>query len=345
MLTNQKRIRHHVITTALAALIGFPTGLLFCVECRSNTELLFRVGFYMSIIWVVLWKGNEFISDFLDRKISWIRLPGKRLTAGLIGHFIYPVVAMFTINYVLYLLYGWNPEIITLQGLINYSLPAVLITFFISTFLTARSFFLAWRQSAINEERMKGEVLSAKFETLKNQVNPHFLFNSLNVLTSLVYKDPDLSAKFIKELSNVYRHVIEVKDMEVVSLKQEIEFLLSFTFLLKMRHSEGLNVNINLTKVDDYNVVPLALQMLVENAVKHNIVSGEEPLNIDIYLENQYIVVHNNLQKKTVRETTSSNVGLINIKARYEYLTDIPVITEESDTDFIVKLPVLSISK
>jgi LytS/YehU family sensor histidine kinase len=192
---------------------------------------------------------------------------------------------------------------------------------------------------------MKGEVLSAKFETLKNQVNPHFLFNSLNVLTSLVYKDPDLSAKFIKELSNVYRHVIEVKDLEVVSLKQEIEFLLSFTFLLKMRHSEGLNVNINLKKVDEYNVVPLALQMLVENAVKHNIVSGEEPLSIDIYLENQYIVVHNNLQKKTVRETTSSNVGLINIKARYENLTDIPVITEESDTDFIVKLPVLSISK
>lgn len=299
----------------------------------------------MSFIWIVMWKGNEFIANYLDARIYWLKEPGKRLTAGIIGHFVYSSIAIIAINYVVYLLYGWNPAIVTLKGMISYSIPAVAITFLISLFLTAREFFVSWRQLAINEEKMRSEIIATKYESLKNQVNPHFLFNSLNVLTSLVYKDPDLSAKFIKELSNVYRYVLEVKDMETIDIDSELEFIRSFTFLLKIRHSEGLNVNIDISKNNGCQVAPLALQMLVENAVKHNVISKEEPLQIDIFLENGYLVVRNNLQKKESREASSSAVGLANIKARYGFLSDKPVTISDSGNMFEVKLPVLRIEE
>jgi sensor histidine kinase YesM len=339
----KKRLLYHIKTTAIAALIGFPTGLIFCDVCRSNVELMIKVGLFMSAVWIIMWKGNEFVSEFLDHRISWMQEPGKRLLAGMVGHLVYPVVAMTAVNYFVYIMFGWNEDILTLKGMLGYSIPAVLITFFISTFLTAREFFLAWRQSAINEEKMKAEVIASKYETLKNQVNPHFLFNSLNVLTSLVYKDPDLSAKFIKELSNVYRYVLEVKDKELVDIEEELEFLDSFTFLIKMRHSEGFRINIDIPNKAGIKVAPLALQMLVENAIKHNVISTQEPLIIDINVENGYLKVKNNLQKKSLRETSSSHVGLGNIKARYSFLSERPVIIEESNNSFEVKIPTLKV--
>ena len=343
MEINKKRIWFHIKTTLLAALIGFPTVLLFCNTCRSDLNLMFKAGIFMSIIWILMWKGNEFVAEFLNKRIGWIRQPGKRLFAGIACHLVYTVFAMTTINYAVYLLYGWNEDIITLKGTIGYSIPAVAITFGITMFLTAQEFFVSWRQSAINEEKMKAEVIASKYESLKNQVNPHFLFNSLNVLTSLVYKDPDLSAKFIKKLSNVYRYVLDVKDKELVDLESEIDFLKSYTFLLTIRHEEGLNVHFEIPASPKYQVAPLALQMLVENAVKHNVISKQEPLSIGVHIENGYLVVHNNLQKKVIRESSSSEVGLENIKARYEFLSDLPVIVNESEDAFEVKLPVLKV--
>jgi len=136
--------------------------------------------------------------------------------------------------------------------------------------------------------------------------------------------------------------VLEVKDKELVDLETEVEFLNSFTFLLLMRHEEGLKINIDVPKNSSYQVPPLALQMLVENAVKHNVISKQEPLSIDVKLKNGYLVVRNNLQRKEIRESTSE-LGLANIKARYDFLSDIPVIVSETEDDFEVKLPVLTV--
>ena len=342
MATNKKLIKNHLKSTLWIAVLGFPTGFLFCIPCLSSVEGILRIGVYSSFLWVIMWKGNEAVSDFLDWKLDWAKEPSRRLFSGILGHLVYTVFAIFVLNYTVYLISGLNQEILTVQGMIQFSIPAVIITYLITTFLTARAFFFAWRQSAVNEEKLKREIITTKFESLKNQVNPHFLFNSLNVLTSLVYKDPDLSAKFIKKLSNVYRYVLEAGEIELVEIQKELDFLQSYTFLLKMRHKEGLQLRINIPDNEDFKVAPLALQMLVENAVKHNVVSLQEPLIIDIICENGYLIVRNNLQKKEIKKKSTPEVGLTNIKERYTYFSNKPVLVHASDGYFEVKLPVLN---
>lgn len=300
-----------------------------------------KVGLYSAALWIILWKGNEAVSNGLDVKMSWARTPLRRLTFGIFCHLIYTFLATFLINYAVYLIYGWNENILTLQGLMNYSFPAIVITIVIASVLTAREFFLAWRQLAIEKEKMEKEVINSKYEVLKSQVNPHFLFNSLNVLTSLVYKDADLSASFIKKLADVYRYVLDVKDRQVVDLKEELAFIESYAFLLKMRHSTGLNIDIHTDQLNGEQVAPLSLQMLVENAVKHNRISHDEPLNIVIDRAGDFIQVKNNLQRKqNIREKTPE-VGLQNIIARYQFLSDKEIQVEDDGSFFKVKLPLL----
>ena len=177
------------------------------------------------------------------------------------------------------------------------------------------------RINAEQEEIEKG-VAQAQFESLKNQVNPHFLFNSLNVLSSLVHIDANLSEKFIDQLAKSYRYLLEQKDKELVALKTEIEFVQAFSFLLKIRFEEKLKININLpAEAMNDLIAPLTLQLLIENAVKHNTISTEAPLIIDIFIEaGNYLIVKNNIQIRMQR-MPSTGVGLKNIISRYELLT------------------------
>lgn len=195
------------------------------------------------------------------------------------------------------------------------------------------------RIMAEREEREKG-VAQAQFESLKNQVNPHFLFNSLNVLSSLVHIDADLSEQFIDQLARSYRYLLEQKDKELVPLKTEIDFINAFTFLLKIRFEEKLKVNIHLdANSRQYYIAPLTLQLLIENAVKHNIISAETPLVIDIFSENDmYLVVKNNLQLRE-SQLPSTGVGQKNIKSRYKLFTSTEVIFSEEDNCYIAKIP------
>lgn len=197
------------------------------------------------------------------------------------------------------------------------------------------------RIHAEKEEIEKG-IAQAQFESLKNQVNPHFLFNSLNVLSSLVHIDPALSEKFIDQLARSYRYLLEQKDNELVLLKTEIDFVQSFTFLLKIRFEEKLQVNIKLSAdIMQYYVAPLTLQLLIENAVKHNIISSESPLIIDIYNEgDRYLVVSNNLQIRE-QQLPSTGVGLKNIKDRYKLLTQTPTEFFIDNNKYIAKVPLL----
>ncbi len=345
MTVRNKRLRYHIISTMWIALLGFPTGLLFCSSCISDFERFISVGIYSSILWIVLWKGNEAVSNYIDTIFKWIKDPLKRLLSGISGHIVYTIIAILFINYTIFKYFGWDQDINDFNSIVNLSTPPVIVTIIISSIVTAREFFVAWRQSAVNEEKIKKELAVTKYEALKNQVNPHFLFNSLNVLTSLVYKDADLSAKFIKKLSEVYRYVLEVKDVQLVELEQEIEFLKSYIFLLKMRHRDGLDVKINIADRKGVKVVPLALQMLVENAVKHNAVSIEEPLTIDVNKENEYMIVRNNLLLKPVIPNSTSEIGLSNIVARYAFLTDQEVVINKGPSAFEVKLPILSLEE
>jgi LytS/YehU family sensor histidine kinase len=210
----------------------------------------------------------------------------------------------------------------------------------ISMFLHGRSFLYSWRQEAVNAERLLQEGLKSQFESLKSQVNPHFLFNSLNALTNLVHEDPDRAVKFIKQLSEVYRYVLYTRDRDLVQLEEELKFLDSYLFLQRIRFGNKLDVEIDLK--GDQQVAPLVLQMLIENAIKHNVVSDEHPLRIRLFQQNDWVVVENNrLAKRTLPEE-STGVGLANIKSRYAYFSDKPVQVETDNGKFSVKLPVIA---
>lgn len=196
----------------------------------------------------------------------------------------------------------------------------------------------------IRAERQQIEkgVAQAQFESLKNQVNPHFLFNSLNVLSSLVHIDADLSEKFIDQLAKSYRYLLEQKDNELVPLKTEIDFVQSFTFLLKIRFEEKLQVRIELPiNVMNSFIAPLTLQLLIENAVKHNTISADAPLIITILADsNDYLIVSNNLQLRT-QQMPSTHVGLKNIISRYKLLTSVSPEFKVEDEKYIAKIPLI----
>jgi sensor histidine kinase YesM len=184
--------------------------------------------------------------------------------------------------------------------------------------------------------------LQGQFDSLKGQVNPHFLFNSLNSLRQLVLKDPEKAARYVEEMSDVYRYLLRNNDGELTTLKNELDFIHSYCHLLKTRFGEGLQVSMNVTEEwMQYSVPPLTLQMLFENCVKHNIISTQQPLRIKVYTEGSgKLVVSNNLQKK-MQSIQSEKIGLANIITKYKYLGCPDVSITESAHEFIVSLPLI----
>jgi sensor histidine kinase YesM len=318
------------------SIVGSTVAIyIMCVHCRDNANLYLWNVVFSSIAWFTLWTVNNVLNHYLDKKISWIQTPVKRLVIGVLATIFFTVLAVVVI------LRAW--ELIWNEWFDNYSeiiVNALMITFFISLFFHGRSFLYQWRQSAVEAERFQKESMTATYESLKSQVNPHFLFNSLNALTNLVYEDQDKAANFIKQLSEVYRYVLDTRDKEVVALEEELKFLKSYAYLQEIRFGDKLSIEISLNGLKSM-VAPLALQMLIENAVKHNEVSEENPLRIKIYNLANLIVVENNLQKKSRLGESSSGLGLENISKRYGFLSNEKVLIEQSADTFFVKLPII----
>jgi LytS/YehU family sensor histidine kinase len=191
--------------------------------------------------------------------------------------------------------------------------------------------------------KLQKENLQSQFEMLKQQVNPHFLFNSLNVLSSLIKLEPDLAERFTEHLSKVYRYVLENKDCELVKLSTELEFLEAYLFLLSIRFENKLQVKLNIpSSKRELMVIPLALQLLIENAIKHNAMSQKSPLIINIFIDNEnYLVVKNNLQE---RESfiPSTGVGLKNITHRYMLLNLKEPQFKRTNSEFIASVPLIN---
>lgn len=199
-----------------------------------------------------------------------------------------------------------------------------------------------WRTGLAEVERFRKENAEFRFEALRAQINPHFLFNSLNTLSSLIYEDRDKAAGFIRHLSDVYRYVLENRNRETITLSEELTFIKAFVYLYQLRFDNKLTVSVAVEETLLQRLIaPMTLQLLIENAVKHNIVSTRKPLNIEIYTdENLFLNVRNNLQKKQTEEVSTA-MGLKNIVSRYGFLTRLPVEIKETDNEFIVKVPLI----
>ena len=337
----KKNVRRHLIESVFIFLLGVPAAILFCDNCWDQASFYYITIPFSGFVWVMLWKGNELIFDGLNTFLPWQRAPLKRLLINVLLTISYTVVAMTGITLLFFYFAGVEPEEISLKMAVNYSGSAVVITIIIATFVSARGFFLSWRDLAVQNERLKKESLSSQYEVLKQQVNPHFLFNSLNTLTNLVYEDPDQSAKFIKELSNVYRYVLESHGKEVLALDEELDFVNSYVFLQQIRYGDLLRVEIDLPRNSDILIPPLCLQMLIENAIKHNEVSAPHPLQIQIGFSDNYLVVANKVRRREKMPEHSVKIGLKNIQSRYSLLSEQPVILNEEEGQFVVKLPAL----
>jgi hypothetical protein len=301
---------------------------------KSNAQF-WIVGSFTALMWIFLWKGNSLLSDIISTRINWLESPIKSLIVLSVSSVVYTigsiVLLMKLYEVTLDVDFGRSSSMI-------YS--ATIVTIIISLFMHGRSFLIEWKQSALDAEKLKRENVTARYESLKNQVNPHFLFNSFNALTNLVYENQDLAAKFIKQLSEVYRYVLDTRDRELVTKEEELKFLESYLFLQKIRFGDNLQIAIQLDNVKTH-FPPLVLQMLIENAIKHNIVAAEQPLSIKIYEADHYIVIENKLQRKKVLSEESAGVGLSNIRLRYEFLSDQKVVVEALHDKFIVRLPVI----
>lgn len=199
------------------------------------------------------------------------------------------------------------------------------------------------KKTQLEAEQLKKISIEAQFEALRNQINPHFLFNCFNALSTLVYKDAETSAKFIDQLSTVYRYLLYNQEKKIVSLKEELEFIDSYLYLLEIRFGENISIKKKINYDDEkFYVAPAVLQMLIENAIKHNIVSRKKPLEISLSVANNFIIVSNTLQPKEVKEE-STHLGLKNIQSRYEFLSDRKVEIENTESRFIVKIPLLEL--
>jgi len=235
------------------------------------------------------------------------------------------------------------PQLWVAVGRANYGLTLVISMSIFYLILNRKSHF-RMRHMQIQAEQLMKENALAQFEALKNQVSPHFLFNSLSILSSLVHVDANLSEKFIDQLSKAYRYILEHKDNETVSLKTELNFLNAYAFLLKIRFENKFDVKISVTdqEAEKYRIAPLTLQLLIENCVKHNRMSEKEPLVVMILVGDDCLAVINPVRPRSEAEImTSTGIGLANIKNRYQLLTERPVRIAQEDGLFIVKIPLL----
>lgn len=314
----------------------------FIYSIFYNQPILWDFNEYLSaiILALLILEGIRFINRKLDDYFSWEESYSKRFLVQLTSN------SFLSLSVVI--LFG-----VSLQNMINeeshrpFFDDVVLISTTLSlTLLTLTLdlviFFLKrWRNSLNEVEKFKKESLEFRHEMLKTQVNPHFLFNSLNTLSSLVHTDQEAAYLFIRKLSSVYRNVLEHRNKGLVTVKEELVAIQSYVDIMKLRFGEKLHLTVDLPeKIEDYQVPPLILQLLIENAIKHNVVSSKYPLEITVRYEKQRIVIQNSLRLKTSKGY-SSKIGLDNIISHYDIVTDQKVTIKQTDDFFTVTIPLL----
>lgn len=338
----------------------FKKGMLACLKISLVVTLIVQLFFNnsYSLINIVttfgvsflysigLGFGNGLLNNMLDKKWSWLKSTNKRVYAGIIATLLYTIPIVLVLNYIMFVkVQGISESTFFSPNMILIHMFYIILSLGISTFMHARSFMINWKsasQQEVVQQKIIAGTASAKFESLKSQIDPHFLFNSLNVLSSLIEENPDNAQKFTTSLSKIYRYVLEQKDKELVTVAEELAFAKTYMNLLKMRFEDSITFELPENfENEDAKVVPLSLQLLLENTIKHNIVSEKKPLHIKITIKNNELIVENNKQIKEVLKGRKG-VGLQNIVNRYAILSKRNVIVEDADEFFRIKLPILT---
>lgn len=332
-----------------AFIVGFVLWVIFLILNVLNggefpkTDRLAINFVYTMVYTFVIYLSNAALFIFLDKKFAEERFSLKRLIIGFSSSIPLTVLMIFILRLVDEVLISKISfgDFLKTQTFGSY-FQTIITTIIISLIIHVIYLYKTYQETRLKEQKVIAGTANARFESLKNQIDPHFLFNSLNVLSSLIEENPDNAQKFTASLSKIYRYVLEQKDKELVSLEEELSFAKTYMNLLKMRFENSISYDVvSNVEIQEAKVVPLSLQLLLENTIKHNIVSENKPLSIKIYIEKNYLVVENNLQKKEVL-SDRRGVGLQNIVNRYALISERKVLVEQTNEFFKVKIPILT---
>jgi hypothetical protein len=303
-------------------------------------------AFYISSGWliiiaVMLWWGNKGLTHGLDRILPWSRWGNFRFFVHLLLGLIY-LLALVNLSYLVLKIILNSPPTIEQIVVMNAWGAFIFIPVFAIYF--SLHFLKHWRKSELEVEKFQKENMRSQLDLLKSHLDPHFLFNNLNILSSLIDKDQNRSRLFVEHFADVYRSMLRTKADDLIPLAEEIEFIESYIYLIRTRFEDNIQFTIDLKK-DQKNLMvpPLTVQMLIENAIKHNNISEKDPLRIHLLqTEDRYLIVRNTLKEKK-EPLSSDGSGLLNIQRRYAHFTSNNVKVIRSDTHFEVQIPLLEI--
>lgn len=298
---------------------------------------------YTTIVALLIWQGNRYLHFSLRSYFDWINKPLQKVTVLILSVIFYtvPVSVLLLVGW--YKLFGVQPVD---WNIISQSTLIILIAVIFITHVYETVFLVRESENEmIRNEQLERARAEAELEALKNQIDPHFIFNSLNTLSHLIEENPVRAKLFNDNLADVYRYILQNKARGLVLLKEEMEFLESYFCLLQIRFEKAVHLELNIDKeqLDQYLIPPISLQILAENAIKHNEFSADTPLIFEVSMKNDELVVHNQVRKKTLRKT-SSKIGLQNLQERYKLTTNREIRVQEEEKDFTVNLPVLKIA-
>lgn len=333
----KKRLFYSYLIISVFTIVGFMIRyFILFPEWPYNTHLIFTFASFLLLS--IVCEFHFLLNAILNKYIPFEKKFAKRIIMQLLLSAVFmKCLHFFAFPILSNMLKLDNTQVFSALTTVAIVAMSVLI----NAIIIAVALFNRWKESLLKAERLEKEKALVQFDALKNQLNPHFLFNALTALNGLVNEDKDQASNYIQHLSKVYRYVLQNSNHPTVSLKTEIDFLKNYLHVLNTRYGDALKINIDINDNDfKAHIVPVTLQILIENAIKHNVISSQNPLVINITTGNNCIMVENNLQKKSTLET-SNKQGLEKLKSLYSFLSDNEVECIEKNSTFKVKLPLL----
>ena len=325
-----------IILNTQTVMAIYYTGAFFKVKFKDYLLCWLGEFLVISILWIVI--RSLYIQ--IAKKFRGFENVKKRLSV--MPFFLIPYLAICLL-YLVYVqhFFKWDYAAFPEPGIPVQLATGAIILYANLGFYECIFLVIELKNTKLKEERRKKENVTSQLLNLRNQVSPHFLFNSLNTLMYLIDEDKEKSKQFVHRLSKIYNRILKLSDKDFIPLKEELDYINEYMELLKKRHGENISYNLNISPWSmNKMIVPLALQVGIENAVKHNVIFKKNPLTINVRNQDNYIVIDNNLQKKN-DPTIQNGMGLKNIKNRYKLLSEKEMVIEETDTKFSLMFPLL----